>query len=231
MAKPKTLHAYILLDRSGSMATGARWETSISGINTYVETLKKEGVDAVVTVAAFDTVGPMTGFAAPLGGTTHMTLQWPNPKMDVNFLRDAVALSDWKDVGIEEVKPRGGTPLYDATAVLLNKVDAVAPKKAVIMIVTDGEENNSTTYNLTSIKDRIATCKGRGWEVVFLGAEFNADNTARSFGLGSDKVINTTLRNMAPSMDFYAKSSSEYTTFGSAFSTEAVKASMAVDDV
>ena len=226
MAKP--LHAYVLLDRSGSMATGSRWETSIAGINTYVAGLP---ADAIVTVAVFDTTGAMSGFAQPFPGTL-LTAQAPARRSTTAFevVRESVAAGSFVAIGYEEIKPRGGTPLYDATAKLLNIADAAAPKKAVIMIVTDGEENESKVYNLESIKDRIATCKGRGWEVVFLGAEFNADNVAKSYGLTGDKVINTTLRNMDKSMDHYSKLTSAYT-MGSAINTSAVKAAMAVDDV
>lgn len=228
MAKP--LHAYVLLDRSGSMATGSRWETSIAGINTYVAGLP---ADAIVTVAVFDSAGSMSGFAQPGTFTTAGVSIAPRgnvSRTSFEVVRESAAAGSFVAIGYEEIKPRGGTPLYDATAKLLNIADAVAPKKAVIMIVTDGEENESKIYNIESIKDRIATCKGRGWEVVFLGAEFNADNVARSYGLTGDKVINTTLRNMNTSMDHYSGLTKSYMS-GASISTESVKAAMAVDDV
>jgi len=41
MATNNKLSAYILLDRSSSMA-GARWENAIGSINQYVKSLKEE---------------------------------------------------------------------------------------------------------------------------------------------------------------------------------------------
>jgi hypothetical protein len=208
------------------MAAGSRWETSIAGINTYVAGLP---ADAIVTVAVFDTAGALSGFAQPFPGTLLTSQTGRRSTTAFEVVRESVAAGSFVAIGYEEVKPRGGTPLYDATAKLLNIADAAAPKKAVIMIVTDGEENESKVYNLESIKDRIATCKGRGWEVVFLGAEFNADNVARSYGLTGDKVINTTLRNMDTSMSYFSANATAYAS-GKSINTSPDKARMAIDE-
>lgn len=216
MAKKNKLSAYILLDRSGSMG-GARWETAISSINQYVETLKKtKNLDANITVSAFDT-----------GDFSKSVIESRvNSALSFVTIRDNVSIKEFKSLEATELSPRGGTPLYDATAQIINMAETDNNKKSVIIIMTDGEENSSKEYNLAAIKARIEGCIARDWEVVFLGAEFNADNTARSYGLDSGKVISTTLKNTCRTMDWYADASAAYAT-GMAIDTTAVKADLA----
>jgi uncharacterized protein YegL len=236
MAKKKTkLSAYILLDRSGSMG-GSRWENAIGSINTYVQSLRKgENVDAEITVAAFDSNGnnfrPATWNSggiqmAPNGNliTSPPAIEYGDPNT-FEIMRDKVSIENFKDLTTDELHPRGGTPLYDSTAKLINLADSNNNDKTVILIMTDGEENSSRTYNLNSIRDRISTCQKRGWEVVFLGAEFNAETVARNYGLDTSKVISTrSAQNLSATMDWYATSSMNYATTGAAINTTSVKA-------
>ena len=231
MAENNKLSAFILLDRSSSMS-GARWENAIASINKYVDTLKADKVEADITLAAFDYNEPFTRAWSPgtIKGGIQMISVEPVPIQDglsFTVLRDKANIKKFKRLKADEVSPRGITPLYDATARLINMADSNNNEKTVIIIMTDGEENCSRHYNLASIRDRIAACTKRGWEVLFLGAEFNADHVATSYGLSASKVINTSLENTARSMEFYAKSSAMYSTSGAAIDTLNVKADMA----
>lgn len=241
------LSAYILLDRSGSMS-GSRWENAIGSINTYVHSLRKQDIAAEITVAAFDSNGgfrpatwntggvqmapttgglirtPMTSAVPGTGVIATTTPEVVDPN-SFDILRNKVSLEEFKDLDINETSPRGGTPLYDSTAKLINLAEQNNNEKTVILIMTDGEENTSKTYNLKSIRDRIASCQHRNWEVVFLGAEFNADTVAQDYGLAASKVINTrSAQNLSATMDWYATSSMAYAKTGAAIDTTAVKA-------
>ena len=229
MAKKKntTLSAYILLDRSGSMG-GARWENAIGSINTYVESLRKqEGIDAKVTVAAFDSHGGGTrGFVNAVGGMQMLPLEKIDPNT-FTVIREAASLNEFKMLEINELSPRGGTPLYDSTAKLINMAEKEGNEKTVIIIMTDGEENSSREYTLQAIRDRIGSCQKRGWEVLFLGAEFNVETMARDYGIGMDKVVSTrSSAKLKDSMNFYATASASYTTAGAAIDTTTVKANL-----
>lgn len=215
--KDNALNVFVLLDRSGSMS-GPRWESAIGGINTYIHQLRKENVKANITVAAFDSFNDNGNIFnnASFG-------QRSNSGLAFEVLRDNLDLEVYKDIDSKETCPRGGTPLYDATGVLLNLADKANGEKTVILIMTDGDENQSKTYNLTSIKDRIATCTNRGWEVVFLGAEFNADNMTQSLGLSMEKTMSTTTRGFAPAMTAYATSSASYALTNAPINTTEMK--------
>lgn len=200
---------YILLDRSGSMS-GPKWEHSIGSINSYVQNLRGQKASANITVAAFD-----SGGIGGIGGRIS--------SLDFNLIRDNVTIDQYIDIDYREINPRGGTPLYDATARLLDLADKSNSDKTVIIIVTDGDENSSIEWSLSSIKDRIKTCQDKNWEVVFLGAEFNIETIAKNYGVLESKVINTSsYETLRDSMNFYADSTISYMS-GSSFDTTAVK--------
>ena len=228
MAENTKLSAFILLDRSASMS-GSRWENAIASINKYVDTLKADKVEADVTLAAFDYNAFSAGYGQVQGGIQMRPPEGRSEQTGMSFtvLRNKVNIKKFKTLKANETEPRGSTPLYDATARLINMADSNNNDKTVIIIMTDGEENCSRDYTLNSIRDRIAACTKRGWEVLFLGAEFNADRVASSYGLGAGKVINTTLENTARSMEYFAKSSAMYSATGAAVDTLSVKNDLA----
>jgi len=226
MSKSK-LSTYILLDRSGSMS-GAKWDSSISSINEYVGTLRADGTKGKVTIAAFDGSGINSAGWSKRGGAGHL-----QTKENLNFtvLRDEKTISKFNNLKSSEIDPRGSTPLYDATAQLLNMAEENNGEKTIILIMTDGYENSSTIYNNQSIRDRLKTCERRGWEVVFLGAEFNNDKVAQDLGFKLDKVINTRNANqLGDTMQFYAKSASAYSTNGEAINTTKMRTELDKED-
>jgi hypothetical protein len=88
------MHAYILLDRSGSMQS--LWVEALSSVNAYAKELasKTDGdvVDSHVTLAVFD---------------GHEGLQF-------DLLRQKMPALHWENVTDKEASPRGMTPLLDA---------------------------------------------------------------------------------------------------------------------
>jgi len=189
MAKAKKVaaqHDYILLDRSGSMAS--RWSDALGGVNAYVQGLAKdkETKNILVTVAVFDSAGPF------------------------DVLRKDVVASAWKPIGDHEVSPRGMTPLYDAVGRLVTVADADAPEKSAIVIMTDGHENESREHNRESAKKLLDRCRARGWQVIFLGADF--DNAAQGADLGNlrGQTMSVDSANFAETMSATASMRASY---------------------
>lgn len=61
----------------------------------------------------------------------------------------------------------------------------------LFVITTDGMENASRHYNAERVKQMIERQKARyGWEFLFLGANIDAVETARHFGIGADRAVN-----------------------------------------
>lgn len=212
------LSTYILLDRSGSMG-GQRWTNAINSINEYVGTLKAGGLEGRVTVAAFDG----SGFSYS-NARSYSNEFKENNNVNFTVLRDGKKISKFKSLKETEIEPRGSTPLFDATARLLNMAEENNGEKTVVIIMTDGEENSSRDYNMKSIKDRLKGCEHRGWEVIFLGAEFNADTTATNLGVGLNKVVNNrSAADLGDTMKFYGAAAMAYTTAGQAIDTTSLR--------
>jgi hypothetical protein len=177
IAKPPRLpavHSYILLDRTGSMEP--IWSEALSSVNAYADGLASlDGgprVDADITLAVFDA----------------------QDGLQFDVLREGVDAEDWNDVTNREVNPRGMTPLYDAIGRIVSLAEKDKPEKAVLVIMTDGEENSSTEMTKKAAKAALDRVRAKGWEVVFLGAEFSNFDDAEGVG-------NSSSRNMAVSKD------------------------------
>lgn len=186
----EVLNAYVLLDRSGSMST--RWNEALGSVNAYVEGLAK--VPAKVTLATFDDVAGI--------------------QFDV--IRDAVPVAEWKNVTDEDASPRGGTPLLDAIGRVVALAEKAADEKTVIIVMTDGQENQSREVTKHAAKAALNRCAAKKWEVVFLGADFNAFGEAANVGVVADKVMNLTAGNYAVAMRGFASKSADYAMSGAA---------------
>ena len=60
----------------------------------------------------------------------------------------------------------------------------------MFIITTDGMENASREYSAEKVRSMIERQKSRyGWEFIFLGANIDAVETAREFGIGADRAV------------------------------------------
>jgi len=191
MAQPKSeaqTHSYILLDRTGSMSS--IWEEALSSVNAYAESIAGQAGDVVpkITLAVFDAQNGL--------------------QFDV--LRRGVEPKDWKKVTDSEASPRGMTPLFDAIARLVSMAEGDNPDKAVIVIMTDGEENSSREVTKEGVKAALARAEKRGWEVVFLGAEFANFADADAVGVSAARSMSIGAGRMRASMSTLARKSQAY---------------------
>ena len=165
-AVANTTHIYILLDRSGSMSSIAN--DVIGGFNQMIKDQKANGPDAKVTFVQFDSQDPqyVVVAGAPIAEITDLT--------STSFI------------------PRAGTPLLDATGLLIGRarVEAAAreatglPKQDILFVsITDGEENESTEYTLPQIKKLFKECEKSGWTFVFVSAALDAYGDAQRIGV------------------------------------------------
>ena len=152
-----TTHIYVLLDRSGSMASIAG--DVIGGFNTFLKDQQMAGPDARVTLVQFDSVDPQEVVAS------------------------AVPISEILPLAANTFTPRGGTPLLDATGKLIGRAKLNAQLRAdngldaediVFVTITDGHENSSEEFSLRTVSDLIAQCEELGWVFVFLSAALDA---------------------------------------------------------
>lgn len=191
-------HDFILLDRSGSMQT--LWSEAINSVNEYVKKLADDNVDTGVTIAAFD---------ANIG------------TLDFLVLRDRIIPKTMKPIDPNEAAPRGGTPLNDATMKLVGMAEAGNYDKVAIIIMTDGHENASRETNIAAVRAKLDACRARGWQVIFLGANFDNARQATIYGTQSGQTIQTSAVNFAGTMRATASKRADYGLTGQAMSYSA----------
>lgn len=185
-----TVHSYILLDRTGSMSS--IWDEALSSVNSYASGLTNdadgEKIETSLSVAVFDA----------------------QDGLQFDVLRRNIGAGGWKDITSKEANPRGMTPLYDAIGKMVTMAEADNPEKAVIVIMTDGQENSSTEYTKETAKAALDRARARGWEVVFLGAEYARFDDAQSVGVSGNKSMAVGAGSMDETMQRLSQKSRDY---------------------
>lgn len=183
--KPKTQHDYILIDRSYSMTP--RWADTISGVNAYVDRLAKDEAtrDMYVTAAAFD---------APT---------YPDA-LDFQILARGAGVKFWNPIGEFSLRPRGNTPLLDACMRMVDLMEADKPDRAALVIITDGEENRSRVARKEGVAAALDRCRARGWQVLFLGADFDNFGQAGDLGNAAAQTMSYASHNSVETMSLMA---------------------------
>ena len=185
------VHSYILLDRTGSMSD--IWDEALSSVNAYAKSVGEEedgeaDIETIVNLAVFDA----------------------QEGLQFDVLRRGITTEAWSEVTHDEAHPRGMTPLFDAIGRLVSLAEADAPEKAVLVIMTDGLENASREMTGDGARAALDRARERGWEVVFLGAEFANFSDADAVGVVSDKSIAVGAPQFSATMDRLAKKSRAY---------------------
>lgn len=154
---------YILLDGSGSMMT--KWHETLAGLDGYMGALRAANVASHGIVSIFE--------------GTHLDL----------IQRDSI-IADWDlftNTGL--TSGWGGTPLYDAVNLMGRHLRDLNPPRASIIIVTDGMENGSKHTTHAQAKAILDWCRAKGWQVTFLGADFNNSKQAALLGANPSNSI------------------------------------------
>lgn len=127
-----------------------------------------------------------------------------------DLLRRAVRAGSWTRVTEAEVSPRGMTPLFDAIARIVSLAWSAAPERGLIVIMTDGEETASREVTKQGARAALDRARARGWEVVFLGAEFGRFADAEAVGVTGPEAMAGSAGSMQRSMRRLASRSRSY---------------------
>lgn len=178
------MKAYILLDRSGSMAS--RWAETIGAIGIYADGLKAIK-KATLTLAVFD--------------ASHQT--------EYQQVITGKPAKEWSGIPAD-ITPRGSTPLFDAVSRIVSQIKTDNPKKATLVIVTDGQENASKEISRDQAKALLDELRAKGYDVVFIGADFNNFSQASGLGNAAGSTIAMAAGNYAATMDSLVTRSMSY---------------------
>lgn len=160
-----------ILDRSGSMA--GLVDDTLGGYNSMLEKQRNLYSDCRITTVLFD--------------------------HEIQILHDRLDIRLVTPVTREQYQPRGNTALLDAMGITINRLGAIQQytppaqraERVMVVIVTDGMENDSRQYSLGQVRKMVERQQQRfGWEFIFLGANMDAIDVARSYGIQADKASN-----------------------------------------
>ena len=170
MEKNNITELVFILDRSGSMA-GLESDT-IGGFNAMIEKQKKEEGEAWVSTILFDNRSEV--------------------------LHDRLKLADVPKMTEKDYSVRGSTALLDAIGGAIRHIGNIhkyarpedVPAHTLFVITTDGMENASRRYSSDEVKKMIRRQQEKyGWEFLFLGANIDAVETAKHFGISEDRAV------------------------------------------
>lgn len=158
-----------ILDRSGSM--GGLESDTIGGFNALIEKQRKQDGECFVTTVLFDDC--------------------------IETLHDRVSLGEIQKLTDKDYTVRGCTALIDAIGETVKHISDVhryirkedVPEHTMFVITTDGLENASHRYSSDEVKKLIEQKKELGWEFLFIGANIDAVETAKHFGIGEDRAV------------------------------------------
>lgn len=159
-----------ILDKSGSM-NGLESDT-IGGFNSTIDKQKKVDGKCLVSTILFSN--------------------------DSVVLHDRVDIQEIKKMTEDDYKADGCTALIDAMGGAIKHIKKVhkyirkedVPEKVLFVITTDGMENASSKYTSDDVKKMVEEQKEKGWEFLFLGANIDAVETAKQYGIYEDRVAN-----------------------------------------
>ena len=114
-------------------------------------------------------------------------------------IHDRVSLDNIKPMTEDDYFVGGCTALIDAIGGAIHHIGNVhkyarpedVPENTIFIITTDGQENASRRYSSDKVKQMIERQKEKyGWEFLFIGANIDAVETAKRYGIDRNRAVN-----------------------------------------
>ena len=164
-----TTELVFILDRSGSMDPLTK--DTIGGFNSLLREQREKDGGCLVTTVLF------------------------NSRMQ--RVHDRLDICEVPEMTEKDYRANGSTALIDAIGETIGHIEKVhkyirpedVPEHTLFMITTDGLENASRMHTSDEVKQMIERKKKDGWEFVFVGANIDAVETARAFGIDRDHAV------------------------------------------
>ena len=171
---PKETYYLLIVDASSSM--NPLTKSTISGVNEQIDSIKQ------------------------------LEKEFPNQKYNMSFIHfsDSVTIeySDRQSSALEHISESnyrcsGMTALLDAIGVGVRNLNekigdkiASGEAAAVVVIITDGEENASREFDGSKVKSMIEELQATNrWTFTFVGANIDSISTASRYGIDVKNVM------------------------------------------
>ncbi|MBQ9249126.1 MAG: VWA domain-containing protein [Oscillospiraceae bacterium] len=159
-----------ILDMSGSMAHLT--DDTIGGFNSVLKEQAAKDGEALVTTYLFNN--------------------------DSRMLHDRLPIDQVRPMTNADYQAGGCTALVDALGEAIHHIVGIhryarkedVPEHTIFIITTDGMENASHRYSAEQVKQMIRHEQEKyGWEFIFLAANIDAVETAKSYGIDADHAV------------------------------------------
>lgn len=169
----KANEVVFILDRSGSMERLEK--DTIGGFNRILKEQKENKDDGEVLVS---------------------TVLFDDERI---VLHDRKNINDIERMTEKDYIPRGSTALIDAIGYSIKHIANIhkyirkedVPEHTLFVIITDGMENASHVFSSDEVKKMIKHEEEKyGWEFLFIGANIDAVETAKTYGIREDYAFN-----------------------------------------
>lgn len=171
---PTETHYLLIVDSSSSMRSLTT--TTINGVNEQIDMIKdleKEFPDQKYYMSFMHFNSKVT---------TSYVGKTPNQLESINesnyICSGMTALIDALGIGITNLNEQIGSRIESGDAT------------AVVVVITDGEENSSRNYKLEQVKTMITELQDTGkWTFTFIGANIDSVSTAGAYGIATNNVV------------------------------------------
>ena len=158
-----------ILDASGSMYDLTN--DTIGGFNSMLSEQKKKDGEVLISTVLFNN--------------------------ESKVIYDRKPLKEIPDMTEKDYIATGCTALMDAMGDAIHHISNVhkyireedVPHSTLFIITTDGLENASHKYSSDEVKKMVSEKKELGWEFAFLGANIDAVETAKRYGIEEDMAV------------------------------------------
>jgi len=171
---PKETHYLLIVDASSSMSPLTK--STISGVNEQIDSIRQ------------------------------LEKEFPNQKYNMSFIHFSnsvtIEYTDRQSSALEHIsetnyKCSGMTALLDAIGVGVRNLNekigdkiASGEAAAVVVIITDGEENASREFDGLKVKSMIEELQATNrWTFTFVGANIDSISTASRYGIDVKNVM------------------------------------------
>jgi hypothetical protein len=179
-----------VLDETGSMSSCAN--ATVAGFNKFVDEQRSVSGLCQMSLSKFE------------GGN----IKTPYEDLELSMVPSMTSKS---------FTPGGMTNLYDAIGNRITSLEqrignwVIAPD-VLIVVMTDGSDNSSRTYNMESIRALITAYQARGWTFVYLGADQNALQIAEKLGFQEGNIKSFASKEMEETMSDLSARTTVYRT-------------------
>lgn len=171
----KPAEIILVLDRSASMRE--MQQHIISGFNKFILEQKEYSLSTNITFSIFNRVN--------------------------NILLNRVSLSEIRNnfLSIDNYRPCGSTSLFDSVAATIKEVnntfDHDPYKKALVILITDGEDNSSETYKRQQIQDLVKFYKNTfNWHFILASTNQAMKKISEELGFNNSVISNLDQNNI-----------------------------------